>query len=91
MRPKGTSKSDVQKWNINYLELVDFHKKHDHCLVPSTLKNRLSNWVVHQRTHRRNSKDKRVTADRIARLDRLGFDWAPDYKDNWDSMYKQLK
>jgi hypothetical protein len=94
MRPEGPSESDAQKWEINYLELVDFQKKHGHCIVPSTLKSRLAYWVINLRADRRNGKDDgRVTADRIDRLDRLGFDWAPgkQRRGNWDNMYKQLK
>jgi hypothetical protein len=40
-----------EKWHIQYLKLVDFHKEHGHCIVPSfyDIDKSLGMWVGRQR------------------------------------------
>jgi hypothetical protein len=99
MRPKGPSEDDAEKWDAIYKDLEAYHKKHGHSNVPSTLKNKLSYWVGHQRTDRQN-KQVRMTAERISRLDKLDFRWAKRRKiaakrqrdgEHWHVMYEKLK
>jgi hypothetical protein len=102
MRPKGPSEGDAKNWDAIYKELEIYHEKHGHSNVPSTLENKLSRWVGSQRTDRRN-EEVRMTAEKIARLDKLDFRWATGRKatataksqrmgdERWREMYKKLK
>jgi hypothetical protein len=100
MRPRGPSKSDAEKWDAIYKELEAYHKEHGHSNVPSTLKNKLSQWVHLQRQNRQNA-EVRMTAERISRLDKIDFRWAKRRKvttktqrrmdESWRKMYKRLK
>jgi hypothetical protein len=99
MRPKGPSESEEVKWDAKCKELKRYHKKHGHSNVPSTLKNKLSHWVINQRADHRN-KEVRMTAERIARLDKLDFRWPKRLKvaannqkndERWLKMYNKLK
>jgi hypothetical protein len=100
MRPKGPSKNDSENWDAIYKELEAYHKEHGHSNVPSTLKNKLSQWVGHQRQNRRN-EEVRMTVERIARLDKLDFRWSKPGKlstksqrindESWLEMYEKLK
>jgi hypothetical protein len=100
MRPKGPSKNDSENWDAIYKELEAYHKEHGHSNVPSTLNNKLSRWVGHQRGSRQNN-EVRMTAERIARLDKLDFRWAKRRKvtaksqrkrdESWLEMYEKLK
>jgi hypothetical protein len=101
MRSKGPSENDAKKWDDRYKEVEAFHKKHGHSNVPSTLKNKLSRWVEHQRQNHR-MKESKLTAERIARLDKLGFRWATKKQkvstklermrqESWLEMYEELK
>ena len=74
MRPKGPSEGDAKNWDAMYKELEAYHKEHGHSNVPSTLNNKLARWVNSQRGSRRND-EVRMTAERIARLDKLDFRW----------------
>ncbi|MDB4328337.1 Helicase associated domain protein, partial [Akkermansiaceae bacterium] len=61
-------------WKIRLQELVAYKEEHGDCLVPQSWKNKqLAVWVAHQRTFRK--KDK-LDAQRIKRLDELGFVWS---------------
>jgi hypothetical protein len=100
MKPKGPSELDAEKWDAIYKELEAYHKKHGHSNVPSTLKTTLSQWVGHQRRNRRN-EEVRMTAERIAQLDKVDFRWATPRKltaknqrmwdEKWREMYEKLK
>jgi hypothetical protein len=100
MRPKGPSEGDAKNWDAIYKELEAYHKKHGHSNVPSTLLNKLSRWVQHQRGDRQN-EEVRMTVERIARLDKLDFRWAEQRKvtaksqrtgdESWREMYEKLK
>jgi hypothetical protein len=98
MRPKRPSECNEVKWDTMYKELEAYHKKHGHSSVPSTLKDKLSYWVVQQRGDRR-TKQARMTAERIARLDKLDFKWgrlkvaanSQRNDERWLEMYKKLK
>jgi hypothetical protein len=79
-----------------YKELEAYHKKYGHANVPSALDNKLARWVGSQRAN----KLVRLTAERIARLDKLDFRWAKQRKEatnrqrydkRWLEMYEKLK
>ena len=62
------------QWESNYSALVEFQKEYGHCRVSTLSKPHaaLANWV---RTLRANKKQGKLSADRIRRLDALGFTW----------------
>ncbi len=79
-------------WEQRLKELREFKEVHGHCNVPSTWSENqpLAYWVFKQRgqyrmfkqglkSGNRNSRCN-MTADRIAQLDILGFEWAPSRK-----------
>ena len=64
--------SDV--WFENLNSLKSFKEQHGHCNVPQVYAPdpKLGRWVIHQR-----SSKAKLSADKISRLDELGFDWDP--------------
>jgi hypothetical protein len=65
----------AEAWEEGFSALQKYHKSEGHFRVPRNFKiNRinLGRWIVHQRY---NKKD--ITADRIKRLNALGFTWKP--------------
>ncbi|MBL9131397.1 MAG: helicase associated domain-containing protein, partial [Verrucomicrobiaceae bacterium] len=63
-----------ERWDRMYGELAAFHARHGHCVVPNNQPevHALSKWCYSQRHFRRAGK---LRADRVARLDALGFRW----------------
>jgi hypothetical protein len=63
-------------WEEGFVHLRDYLEKQNHCYVPALYKSPdgypLGTWVSFQRV----SKDK-LSNERLARLDALGFDWNP--------------
>ncbi|MEQ1747939.1 MAG: helicase associated domain-containing protein [Prosthecobacter sp.] len=84
-------------WDERYAELAAFHQQHGHTRVTSRVDNRLSEWRYLQRANHRKGL---LSAERIARLDALGFEWVePEssgltQQERWDrqwlGMYEQL-
>ena len=62
------------QWESNYSALVDFQREYGHCRVSTLSKTHaaLGNWV---RTLRGKKRRGRLSADKILRLDALGFTW----------------
>ena len=62
------------QWESKYSALVKFRKEHGHCRVSTLSKTHaaLANWV---RTQRLSKKRDKLSAERIRRLDLLGFTW----------------
>lgn len=74
---------DPQKvqWESMYDKLQDFVRQHGHAKVPKgfTQNPELANWVRNQRLEHRNwqqQKRSRMTQERFALLDKLGFVWS---------------
>ena len=68
-------KSREELWQENYDQLQQFQEKHGHCLVSKRDENVdqvLANWVSSQRAFYR---DGRLSEERIAKLEALGFVW----------------
>jgi len=59
-------------WDKRFGELVEYHRVNRHCNVPRS-NPQLGRWVTKQRELR---KTKKLAADRIAKLDSLGFQWS---------------
>jgi hypothetical protein len=64
-------------WNTQYEKLVEFKRKHGHCLVPQRFQEdvALGMWVSKQRQfHSKNT----IRLDRKVLLDEIGFAWKAD-------------
>lgn len=61
-------------WSERFEQLAAYKEEFGHCLVPArwTESPALGRWVVHQRRVRKAGK---LSPDRIARLEALGFEW----------------
>ena len=76
----AVSKRDKQ-WNIMFKRLQDFRHQYGHCNVPQgyTLDPELATWVKNQRQAYRYMLDKkttkRISPDRVTRLNHVGFEW----------------
>ena len=77
------------QWNEMFEKLKAYKREHGDCLVPQRYnKDRaLGLWVTRQRTER---KANRLTAERKAKLDSIGFVWEPD-EQKWNEMFEKLK
>ena len=75
-------------WNQMYQELVNYHQAYGDCNVPRyySENRQLAIWVYGQR--QRNNRGN-LDAEKIEKLDELGFSWNPD-QDFWDKMYDAL-
>ena len=74
-------------WEQMFNALVEYRRDFGHCNVPpGWAENRqLAHWVG---TQRRVNKQGKFPADRVTRLDRLGFTWGKD--DRWEEMFRSL-
>ena len=75
-------------WDEPYGQLVAFKEKQGHCRVPteSSENPELGTWVGNQRKAFRKGK---LSAERVARLEALGFEWDP-VTAAWEAMFQAL-
>ena len=75
-------------WRGIYLELVKFQKRCGHCRVPQNRKenNPLAHWV---RTQRIDYVNGELHGDRIALLEKIGFEWKVD-RATWEERFADL-
>lgn len=69
------------QWEVMFARLQTFHAAHGHCRVPKgyTSDRELANWVRNQRleyTNLQRGKKSRMTAERLDRLNAMGFTWS---------------
>jgi len=76
------------RWERMFGDLVRYKEVHGHCRVTAVWpeSQRLANWIAVQRTAKHKGK---LTAERIARLERIGFDWDP-HATHWEAMLADL-
>jgi len=84
-------------WAERYAEMVAFQKEHGHTNVTGKVNKQLSFWRDTQREFRKMGK---LSAERIARLDEIGFEWeAPGraglrheewQKQLWETRWEEL-
>jgi superfamily II DNA or RNA helicase len=76
-------------WDERFGQLRAFKEKHGDCLVPTVYKanQQLANWVRNQRN---SYSQQRLSADRIKRLEELGFEW-DSIEAYWQFMFAALK
>lgn len=76
-------------WGEHYNELNDYKNTHNHCDVPFREDSTLGNWVWNQRKLY-HEKSPLMTADRIERLESIGFRWIVKVENSWESMFGLL-
>jgi superfamily II DNA or RNA helicase len=72
-------------WDVRYGQLAAYKKKHGNTMVPHT--GGLGFWVLKQR---QDYRSKRLSRNRIERLDELGFSWSP-FDEEWTRMFLKFK
>jgi hypothetical protein len=75
-------------WERCFTRLEAFNAEHGHCCIPSDYKkdSQLGNWVGTQRIFYFKGK---LSSNRIARLEALGFEWDP-ITSNWEHNFEKL-
>eukprot|EP00934_Nitzschia_sp_Nitz4_P006998 Nitzschia sp. Nitz4//scaffold28_size193895//28642//29952//NITZ4_001629-RA/size193895-augustus-gene-0.290-mRNA-1//1//CDS//3329545874//6988//frame0 len=91
--PRVFSKHD-EKWNSMFEKLQAFKNQHNTTMVPQCYDqdSRLGRWVHYQRVEYwiyQQTGAGKITPERIARLDALGFEWDPQ-RAQWNYMYEKL-
>ena len=78
-----------EDWDLKYSELEAYKDKNGDCRVPAVYKPniKLGNWVFTQRAAYSKGN---LSADRIAKLKSLGFEWDPNEID-WNQKFEALK
>jgi hypothetical protein len=61
------------QWEEQFEALIAYEAKHGHCNVPTG--SQLGNWVGTQRGAYKGQGSAKLSAERIKRLDEIGFDW----------------
>ena len=78
-----------EAWEENFLELQRFREEHGHCKVPEGYPQnpQLAVWV---KTQRNDFKDGKLSENKIARLEELGFVW-DIFEEGWKENFLELK
>ena len=76
------------RWELMFIELTHFKNKHGHCNVSEKENVELAGWVMRQRDAKVRRK---LSTDRKARLDEIGFVWDPARELAWETMFSALK
>jgi hypothetical protein len=76
-------------WEAMFTELKRYKDEHGDCNVPGDWgeNTKLANWVGNQRQLQKKGK---LSPERKARLDAIGFDWDP-YGSTWEAMFTEVK
>lgn len=75
-------------WRSYYLALLEYRKRFGNCRVPQGWKEdkKLATWVSSQRNHYLHGK---VSRERIALLEKIGFEWSTGLA-SWDDRFAEL-
>ncbi|WP_257615700.1 helicase associated domain-containing protein, partial [Chlamydia suis] len=78
-----------EEWEENFLELQRFREEHGHCKVPQRYPQnpQLASWVSSQR---KDFKKGKISEDKIARLEELGFVW-DIFEEGWEENFLELQ
>lgn len=70
----GLGKAHDERWERRFAQLLAFRERHDHCRVPAKWREdaAFGHWVYNQRLFKSRGK---LSADRIRRLEEIGFEW----------------
>jgi superfamily II DNA or RNA helicase len=76
-------------WGVSFEELLSYRAKFGNTNVPQSWPEnpKLGRWVYLQRAR---FKDRKLSDDKIRRLDAIGFNWDFRLKTTWDEMYTAL-
>ena len=72
-------------WEAMRARLAAFATEHGNCLVPQrhAADPKLGKWVMNQRARKKRlyagQRNPKITVERVAKLDALGFEWAPGF------------
>eukprot|EP00592_Proboscia_alata_P019856 CAMPEP_0194413126 /NCGR_PEP_ID=MMETSP0176-20130528/11645_1 /TAXON_ID=216777 /ORGANISM="Proboscia alata, Strain PI-D3" /LENGTH=161 /DNA_ID=CAMNT_0039216309 /DNA_START=436 /DNA_END=918 /DNA_ORIENTATION=+ len=85
--------TDQEKWDKQYMELVNYVKRFGHARVPWKCSQNptLSYWVGRQRDKYKlyhDGKPSGMTENRIELLNKIGFEW--DKNKSWEKSYEDL-
>jgi Fic family protein len=77
------------RWEKNFKDLVAYKKRFGHCDVPLRFGEnpQLAHWVRNQRNRYRLGK---VTANRVQKLERIGFNWGGTQVKSWEERLQEL-
>jgi len=78
--------SECDNWEVMFAELVKFKEENGHCDVVQS-SGKLGNWVNKQRYFKKKGY---LPAERIERLDSIGFNWVLVEGVNFDERYNAL-
>ncbi len=83
---KPTHPKATASWEAMFQALVAFKENQGHCGVPQGWRGnpQLATWVHNQR-----ARKGRLSEERVARLEALGFEWDPARAD-WEEMFQAL-
>jgi len=86
----GTPQQKDEMWETHCAMLLAFHSEHGHTRVTKQMNPLLAQW---QEGQRRQRKSGRLSPDRIAQLDAIGFQWdgLNGHQGEWESMFQQLQ
>ncbi len=92
---EDTGRHKQERWDLRFAQMLEFRARFGHCRVPAKWKENipLSHWVGVQRDLR---KKRRLSNERIARLDAVGFEWEARgggndaQRDRWARMLGHL-
>lgn len=80
------------RWEVRFDELNDFYQQHGHTHFPMSANPTLYHWSVFQRRQYKRLQDNStstLTEERIEKLNRIGFVWAP-YENKWMERFTAL-
>ena len=79
------------RWNEMFAQLVAYKTTHDTTHVPASSREhaRLAQWVKNQRRDKKLGRP--ISAERVKRLDEIGFIWSFVEQTDWDDMFKLLE
>ena len=94
-------KTDINhEWKRKMDLLCTFKGENGHCRVPKSYvvdSVQLGEWVKRQRrcykdsTSKKKGKGRSITAERIAQLNAIGFEWTVDKADDWQQKFELLQ
>ena len=93
--PPNSGGTNEAGWETMRTKLVAFHADHGHCWVPHNhpADPKLGKWVGDQRQYKRKLAAGLlrpcITAERVAKLEALGFEWNPE-EAVWEAMRAKL-
>lgn len=93
--PSSSASSKNDHWSEKFNELVHFHNRFGHCLVPNNWKEnvKLSQWVKRVRHNyklRKEGKKTSLTEEKILALEALDFTWSVQ-EDTWEERFNELQ